>query len=324
MSSTPGRTFPQDPRDQLTAAINAVFSSWNSDRAVLYRRQERIPNELGTAVNVVAMVFGNTGPDSGTGVCFTRDPATGARGVYGDYLQNAQGEDVVAGIRNTVPLAELEQIDKRSYDELLRIMALLEGHYRDLCDIEFTIERGTLWMLQTRVGKRTAAAAFRIATQLIDEGLIDDDEALRRVSGGQLVQLMFPQFDTSGRHMRARPGHVRVARRGRGQGGLRLLHGGEVEPVGGEGDPGAPGDQPGRPERHDRRAGHPDQSRREDQPCRGRRPRDGQDLRLRGRGARRRHQAAPDDRPGRHRGRTRATSSPSTARPGWSTRARCR
>ena len=207
-----GEEFPQDPRDQLTAAIHAVFSSWNSDRAVLYRRQERIPNDLGTAVNVVAMVFGNTGPDSGTGVCFTRDPATGAQGVYGDYLQNAQGEDVVAGIRNTVPLQELEQVDKHSYDELLRIMALLEGHYRDLCDIEFTIERGKLWMLQTRVGKRTAAAAFRIATQLVDEGLIDDDEALRRVSGAQLVQLMFPQFDTSGeltllgRGMSASPG----------------------------------------------------------------------------------------------------------------------
>ena len=195
-----GAEFPQDPRDQLAQAINAVFSSWNSDRAVLYRRQERIPNELGTAVNVVAMVFGNTGPDSGTGVCFTRDPATGAQGIYGDYLQNAQGEDVVAGIRNTVPLADLEQVDKRSYDELLAVMALLEGHYRDLCDIEFTIEAGKLWMLQTRVGKRTAGAAFRIATQLVDEGVIDDDEALRRVSGSQLVQLMFPQFDTSGQH----------------------------------------------------------------------------------------------------------------------------
>ncbi|MDF3050176.1 MAG: pyruvate, phosphate dikinase, partial [Pseudonocardia sp.] len=207
-----GEEFPQDPREQLTQAINAVFSSWNSDRAVLYRRQERIPNDLGTAVNVVAMVFGNTGPDSGTGVCFTRDPATGAPGVYGDYLQNAQGEDVVAGIRNTVPLAELEQIDKVSYDQLLEIMARLEGHYRDLCDIEFTIERGTLWMLQTRVGKRTAAAAFRIATQLVDEGLINGDEALRRVSGAQLVQLMFPQFDTSekltilGRGIPASPG----------------------------------------------------------------------------------------------------------------------
>jgi pyruvate, orthophosphate dikinase len=192
-----GVEFPQDPRQQLAQAINAVFSSWNSNRAQLYRRQERIPNELGTAVNVVAMVFGNTGPDSGTGVCFTRDPATGAQGVYGDYLQNAQGEDVVAGIRNTVPLQDLEQIDKASYDQLLSIMALLEGHYRDLCDIEFTVERGTLWMLQTRVGKRTAAAAFRIATQLVDEGLIDDDEALARVTGSQLVQLMFPQFDTA-------------------------------------------------------------------------------------------------------------------------------
>ena len=191
-----GVEFPQDPREQLTQAIGAVFSSWNSDRAELYRRQERIPNDLGTAVNVVAMVFGNTGPDSGTGVCFTRDPGTGAQGVYGDYLQNAQGEDVVAGIRNTVPLAELEQIDKSSYDELMRIMALLEGHYRDLCDIEFTIESGTLWMLQTRVGKRTAGAAFRIALQLVDEGVIDADEALRRVSGPQLVQLMFPRFDT--------------------------------------------------------------------------------------------------------------------------------
>jgi pyruvate, orthophosphate dikinase len=195
-----GAEFPQDPREQLSQAIHAVFSSWNSERAVLYRRQERIPNDLGTAVNVVAMVFGNTGSDSGTGVCFTRDPGTGAQGIYGDYLQNAQGEDVVAGIRNTVPLADLEQIDKRSYDELLEVMALLEGHYRDLCDIEFTIERGKLWMLQTRVGKRTAAAAFRIATQLVDEGLIDLDEALRRVSGAQLVQLMFPQFDTSGEH----------------------------------------------------------------------------------------------------------------------------
>ena len=195
-----GAEFPQDPPVQLRAAIEAVFSSWNSDRAQLYRRQERIPHDLGTAVNVVAMVFGNTGPDSGTGVCFTRDPATGASGVYGDYLQNAQGEDVVAGIRNTVALQELEHLDKKSYDELLRIMALLEGHYRDLCDIEFTIEAGTLWMLQTRVGKRTAAAAFRIATQLVDEGLIDDDEAVRRVSGAQLVQLMFPQFDTAGIH----------------------------------------------------------------------------------------------------------------------------
>jgi pyruvate,orthophosphate dikinase len=176
-------------------AIRAVFDSWNTDRAVIYRRQERIPSDLGTAVNVVAMVFGNLGMDSGTGVAFTRDPASGAQGIYGDYLQNAQGEDVVAGIRNTVPLAELEKLDKRSYDELLGIMQTLEEHYRDLCDIEFTIERGKLWMLQTRVGKRTAAAAFRIAVQLVDQGLIGMDEAVSRVTGAQLAQLMFPRFD---------------------------------------------------------------------------------------------------------------------------------
>lgn len=189
-----GREFPQEPREQLDLAIRAVFESWNAERAVLYRRQERIPADLGTAVNVVAMVFGNLGPDSGTGVAFTRDPASGAQGIYGDYLANAQGEDVVAGIRNTVPLQELERLDKKSYDELLGIMARLEGHYRDLCDIEFTIERGKLWMLQTRVGKRTAAAAFVIAGQLVDEGLIDLDEALHRVNGAQLAQLMFPRF----------------------------------------------------------------------------------------------------------------------------------
>ncbi|MCX4557860.1 pyruvate, phosphate dikinase [Streptomyces umbrinus] len=207
-----GRDFPQDPREQMDLAIHAVFDSWNTDRAKLYRRQERIPGDLGTAVNVCSMVFGNLGPDSGTGVAFTRDPASGHQGVYGDYLQNAQGEDVVAGIRNTVPLAELEQIDKKSYDQLMQIMATLENHYKDLCDIEFTIERGQLWMLQTRVGKRTAGAAFRIATQLVDQGLIDEAEALQRVNGAQLAQLMFPRFDDEakvsqvGRGIAASPG----------------------------------------------------------------------------------------------------------------------
>jgi pyruvate, orthophosphate dikinase len=190
-----GRDFPQDPREQMDLAVQAVFNSWNADRAILYRRQERIPADLGTAVNIVAMVFGNLGMDSGTGVAFTRDPGSGQQGVYGDYLQNAQGEDVVAGIRNTVPLQDLEQIDAKSYAELMGIMSTLENHYKDLCDIEFTIERGKLWMLQTRVGKRTAAAAFRIATQLVDQGLIDMDEALTRVTGSQLAQLMFPRFD---------------------------------------------------------------------------------------------------------------------------------
>jgi pyruvate, orthophosphate dikinase len=193
-----GRDFPQDPREQMDLAINAVFDSWNADRAIIYRRRERIPSDAGTAVNVCSMVFGNLGMDSGTGVAFTRDPGSGEQGVYGDYLQNAQGEDVVAGIRNTVPLVDLESIDRSAYDELMEIMSRLESHYRDLCDIEFTVERNKLWMLQTRVGKRTAAAAFRIATQLVDEGLIDMDEAVRRVTGDQLAQLMFPRFVEGG------------------------------------------------------------------------------------------------------------------------------
>ncbi len=190
-----GRDFPQDPREQMDLAIHAVFDSWNTDRARLYRRQERIPEDLGTAVNVQAMVFGNFGMDSGSGVAFTRDPASGNQGVYGDYLQNAQGEDVVAGIRNTVSLADMSDIDRTSYDDLMDIMNRLERHYRDMCDIEFTVERGKLWMLQTRVGKRTPEAAFRIAVHMVDEGLIEMDEAVLRVTGDQLAQLMFPRFD---------------------------------------------------------------------------------------------------------------------------------
>ena len=212
ISAESGRDFPTDPREQMDLAVNAVFSSWNSDRAILYRRQERIPGDLGTAVSIVSMVFGNLGMDSGTGVAFTRDPATGAQGLYGDYLQNAQGEDVVAGIRNTLPLADMEGIQKVAYDELLHTMETLERHYHDLCDIEFTVENDKLWMLQTRVGKRTPAAAFRIALQLVDEGLIDLDEALNRVTGAQLALLMFPQFDAKakrdriGKGMSASPG----------------------------------------------------------------------------------------------------------------------
>ncbi|TDV42562.1 pyruvate, phosphate dikinase [Actinophytocola oryzae] len=189
-----GREFPQDPREQLDMAVTSVFESWHTDRARTYRHAEHIPEDLGTAVNVCAMVFGNLGDDSGTGVAFTRDPATGAPGVYGDYLANAQGEDVVAGIRNTLPLHRLADLQPNAYERLMGIMRTLEEHYRDLCDIEFTIERRKLWMLQTRVGKRTAAAAFRIADALREEGLIDADEALRRVTGAQLAQLMFPRF----------------------------------------------------------------------------------------------------------------------------------
>ena len=194
-----GREFPQDPREQLDLAVRAVFDSWNTPRAHLYRRRERISHDLGTAVNICTMVFGNLGETSGTGVSFTRDPASGKTGAYGDYLSNAQGEDVVAGIRNTFSLDELERLDPNSFHDLMGIMRKLETHYRDLCDIEFTVERGKLWMLQTRVGKRTAAAAFRIATQLVDEHLITMDEALTRVNGNQLAQLMFPQFDVVNR-----------------------------------------------------------------------------------------------------------------------------
>jgi pyruvate,orthophosphate dikinase len=192
-----GEEFPQEPAEQLRRAILAVFTSWNGERARLYRRREHIPDDLGTAVTVQTMVFGNLGPDSGSGVAFTRDPATGRPGIYGDYLPNAQGEDVVAGIRNTVPLQDLESLDPPSFDRLRDCMRQLETHYRDLCDIEFTVERGTLWMLQTRVGKRTSQAAFAIAGQLVDEGLITAREALGRVDGEGLARLMFPRFDSS-------------------------------------------------------------------------------------------------------------------------------
>lgn len=192
-----GQPFPFDATTQLHRAIEAVFSSWNSDRAQLYRRRERIANDLGTAVNVQMMVYGNIGESSGTGVCFTRDPSSGELGAYGDYLPMAQGEDVVAGIRNSFPLAELEKIDPSSFKQLQEIMHRLELHYRDMCDIEFTIESGKLWILQTRVGKRTAEAAFRIAFHLVSEGMITMDQALTRVTGEQLSQLMFLQFDKS-------------------------------------------------------------------------------------------------------------------------------
>jgi len=190
-----GRLFPTDPKEQLRMAIEAVFGSWNNERAKVYRKQYGIPDHLGTAVNVVAMVFGNLGEDSGTGVAFTRDPATGEKGVYGDYLPNAQGEDVVAGIRNTLALTELRRLNPDAYRKLLEIMKKLERHYRDMCDIEFTIEKAKLWMLQTRVGKRTGGAAVRMAVDMANEGLIKRDEAVTRVEPDHLDQLLHPQFD---------------------------------------------------------------------------------------------------------------------------------
>ena len=184
-----GGEFPTDPRAQLRLAVEAVFTSWNGRRAVDYRRQNKISDDLGTAVNVVAMVFGNRGMDSGTGVAFTRDPATGDRVPYGDYLPNAQGEDVVAGIRNTLPLAELERIDAASYRSLRQTMQTLEDHYRDMCDIEFTIEKGRLWILQTRVGKRTAFGEWVMAYDMLEEGLITEDEAVLRIDADRLEEL---------------------------------------------------------------------------------------------------------------------------------------
>ncbi|MGI8751094.1 MAG: pyruvate, phosphate dikinase [Acidimicrobiales bacterium] len=197
-----GQPFPQDPQDQLQGAIEAVFSSWNGARAVAYRVRERIPHALGTAVNVQSMVFGNRNDASGTGVGFTRDPATGAQGSYGDFLVNAQGEDVVAGIRNTLPLAHMDQKFPKIYKQLMDIFARLESHYRDMCDTEFTIEDGELFMLQTRVGKRTGAAALRMAVDMAKQRKwkITREEAMGRVTADHLDQVLHPQFDAKAKY----------------------------------------------------------------------------------------------------------------------------
>src|SRR3990172_2500833 len=184
-----GSAFPTDPRDPKRLATEARFMSCHMNRAIDYRRQNKIADDLGTAVNVVAMVFGNRGEDSGTGVAFTRDPSTGEKVPYGDYLANAQGEDVVAGIRNTLPLTQLQKLDPVSYGELLQVMHTLEMHYRDMCDIEFTIEKGRLWILQTRIGKRTALAEWVMAYDMLEEGLIHEDEALLRIDADRLEEL---------------------------------------------------------------------------------------------------------------------------------------
>ena len=196
VSDATGQAFPQDPADQLRGAIEAVFRSWNGSRAVAYRVRERIAHDLGTAVNVQTMVFGNRDDNSGTGVGFTRDPATGAKGEYGDFLINAQGEDVVAGIRNTLPLSELKAKFPAIFGELMDVFARLEAHYRDMCDTEFTIDQGKLWMLQTRVGKRTGRAALRMAVDMTKEKgwKISKEEAIGRVTAEHLDQVLHPQF----------------------------------------------------------------------------------------------------------------------------------
>jgi pyruvate, orthophosphate dikinase len=207
-----GRDFPQDAREQLHRAIVAVFESWNTPRAQVYRRTYDIPDDLGTAVNVVQMVFGNKGDSSATGVAFTRNPSTGEQGVYGEYLVNAQGEDVVAGVRTPQPLEEMRGRLPESYDQLLETMAKLEQHYRDMQDIEFTIEEGKLFLLQTRSAKRTAAAALKAAADMAGEGLIGREEAVARIDPGQLDQLLHPmldpnaEFEVATRGLNASPG----------------------------------------------------------------------------------------------------------------------
>jgi pyruvate, orthophosphate dikinase len=190
-----GHGFAQDAREQLRRAYRAVFDSWDAPRARVYRRTYEIPDDLGTAVNVVQMVFGNRGESSGTGVCFTRDPATGEKRLFGEFLANAQGEDVVAGIRTPEPIEQMRERMPEAFEQLVQTLERLEAHYRDLQDVEFTVEEGTLYLLQTRTGKRTAAAALRAAVDMVDEGLISKEEAVARIDPGQLDQLMHPRID---------------------------------------------------------------------------------------------------------------------------------
>jgi pyruvate,orthophosphate dikinase len=203
-----GKPFPQEPLKQLDLAIEAVFKSWMQPRAVKYRQVENITGLLGTAVNVQSMVFGNMGEDSGTGVAFTRDPATGEDKFYGEFLINAQGEDVVAGIRTPLPVDEMPKWNKAVYNELMEIKEKLENHYRDVQDIEFTIERGTLFMLQTRNGKRTGAAAVKIACDMVKEGLIDEQTAVLRIPAGDLTQLLLPSFSPQGKQQAKKEGRM--------------------------------------------------------------------------------------------------------------------
>ena len=194
--SAKGEEFPQDPKEQLLEAIQAVFRSWDNPRAIVYRRMNNIPGHWGTAVNVQAMVFGNMGEDSGTGVAFTRDPVNGDKRIFGEFLMNAQGEDVVAGIRTPLEIATLEDSNPEIYKQFMDIANTLEDHYRDMQDMEFTIERGKLYMLQTRNGKRTAAAALKIAVDLVKEGMLTEEEAILKVEPAQLDSLLHPQFET--------------------------------------------------------------------------------------------------------------------------------
>ena len=273
-----GQPFPQDPQDQLQGAIEAVFSSWNGARAVAYRVRERIPHALGTAVNVQSMVFGNRNDDSGTGVGFTRDPATGAQGSYGDFLVNAQGEDVVAGIRNTLPLADMDQKFPKIYKQLMDIFARLESHYRDMCDTEFTIEDGELFMLQTRVGKRTGAAALRMAVDMTKQRKwkITREEAVGRVTADHLDQVLHPQFDAKAKYEVLVKGLAASPGAAVGKVYFSATKAADAAARGRADHPGSGRDVPRGRARHDRLRGHPHQPGRPGQPRRRRRPRLGQ------------------------------------------------
>ena len=304
-----GKPFPQDPLKQLELAIEAVFKSWMQPRAVKYRQMENITGLLGTAVNVQSMVFGNMGDDSGTGVAFTRDPATGENKFYGEFLINAQGEDVVAGIRTPLPVDEMPKWNKQVYKELLEIKDTLENHYRDVQDIEFTIEHGTLFMLQTRNGKRTGAAAVKIACDMVKEKLIDEKTAVLRIPGRRPHAAVAAQLQPAGQaageegrpHADDRP--ARFARRGRRQAGVHRRRSGRPHARRREGAARPQGNEPRRHRRHALGRRHSHQHRRHDEP-RGRgRPRLGPLLR-------RRRRRDHDRRKGHARSKSAARRSP--------------
>ena len=300
-----GKPFPQDAREQLVGARDAVFESWMNPRAITYRKLNDIPHNLGTAVNVQTMVFGNMGDSSATGVGFTRNPSNGAKEFYGEFLQNAQGEDVVSGVRTPHPIKDLEALMPAAYKQLREITTKLERHYKDVQDFEFTIQENTLYMLQTRNGKRTGLAAVQIAVDMCEEGLITKKEALLKVEPQALDQLLHPIFDAKLRkNVRGRgEGPAGLAGRGHGR---RRLHGRRRGGLGAEGQEGPArpdGDGAGRHPRHVGRAGHPDRHRRHDVARGRRRPPDGQALGRRLRRAR--HQRQGQDDEGRRQGHPR-------------------
>ena len=273
------REFPEDPHEQLWNAIGAVFGSWQGQRAIRYREIEGIPHDWGTAVNVQSMVYGNMGDDCATGVAFTRDPSTGERQLYGEFLINAQGEDVVAGIRTPQPLSQLRRHLPKPYKQFQEICHQLETHYRDMQDLEFTIQKGKLWMLQTRSGKRTAAAAIKIAIDMVKKGLISREEALLRVSPDTLDQLLHPIFDEGRQKGSHRPGPACLTRRGHRRGGLSGRRSRSMGRRGPTGHLGAPRDLTRGYRRHGQGPRHSHRTRWQEFARRARGPEHGQVLR---------------------------------------------